>query len=262
MILSENLRHTPETEVRMLHGKRVIVTGAATGIGRATAIMAAARGARVAAFDVNDRDAATMIEEAERAGGIVRSWHVDVADEPQVRVAVADATDWLGGPPDALLHSAGILLGAGVDLEAFDEATWDSVIDVNLKGSFLVSKHVAPAMRAAGSGSIVLVASGAGVIGGSSSYAYGSSKGGVHGLAMVLRAKLEGTGVRVYDVAPGQVATPLKIRAAEELFAHDGDRANLESTMAKLVKPEGIAEVLVWLASDASADVTGTIFTR
>jgi NAD(P)-dependent dehydrogenase (short-subunit alcohol dehydrogenase family) len=246
----------------MLHGKRVIVTGAATGIGRATAIMAAARGARVAAFDVNDADAATMLAEVAAAGGVARSWHVDVADEEQVRTAVAEATEWLGGPADALLHSAGILLGAGVDLESFEEDTWDQVLDVNLKGSFLVSKHVAPGMRAAGSGSIVLVASGAGVIGGSSSYAYGSSKGGVHGLAMVLRAKLAGTGVRVYDVAPGQVATPLKIRAAEELFAQDGDRASFESTMASLVKPEGIAEVLVWLASDASADVTGTIFTR
>ncbi len=217
----------------MLHGKRVIVTGAATGIGRATAIMAAAR-----------------------------SWHVDVADEEQVRVAVAEATAWLGGGVDALLHSAGILQGAGVDIEDFDELTWDRVLDVNLKGSFLVSKHVAPGMRDAGSGCIVLVASGAGVIGGSSSYAYGSSKGGVHGLAMVLRGKLADTGVRVYDVAPGQVATPLKIRAAEELFAHDGDQALFDATMAKLVKPEGIAEVLVWLASDASADVVGTVFTR
>ncbi|MFN8619736.1 MAG: SDR family NAD(P)-dependent oxidoreductase [Chloroflexota bacterium] len=246
----------------MLQGKRVIVTGAATGIGRATAIMAAARGARVAAFDVNDADAATLIAEIGAGGGEARYWHVDVADEEQVGVAVADATAWLGGRIDSLLHSAGILQGAGVELEDFDELTWDRVLDVNLKGSFLVSKHVAPGMRDAGSGSIVLVASGAGVIGGSSSYAYGSSKGGVHGLAMVLRGKLADTGVRVYDVAPGQVATPLKIRAAEELFAHDGDRANFESTMAKLVKPEGIAEVLVWLASDAAGDVVGTIFTR
>jgi NAD(P)-dependent dehydrogenase (short-subunit alcohol dehydrogenase family) len=246
----------------MLQGKRIIVTGAATGIGRATAIMAAARGARVAAFDVNDRDAATMVEEVGREGGVVRAWHVDVADEAQVRASVADATGWLGGPADALLHAAGILLGAGIDLEAFDEDTWDRVIDVNLKGSFLLSKHVAPGMRAVRSGCIVLVASGAGVIGGSSSYAYGSSKGGVHGLAMVLRARLAGTGVRVYDVAPGSVATPLKIRVTEELFAQDGDRASYESQMAMLVRPEGIAEVLVWLASDASADVTGTIFTR
>jgi NAD(P)-dependent dehydrogenase (short-subunit alcohol dehydrogenase family) len=246
----------------MLNGKRVLVTGAATGIGRATAIMAAARGARVAAFDVNDADAATLLEEVAAAGGEARYWHVDVADEEQVRGAVAEATAWLGGRIDSLLHSAGILLGAGVDLEAFEETTWDQVVDVNLKGSFLVSKHVAPGMRDAGTGSIVLVASGAGVIGGSSSYAYGSSKGGVHGLAMVLRGKLADTGVRVYDVAPGQVATPLKIRAAEELYANDGDRANFEVTMAKLVKPEGIAEVLLWLASDAAGDVVGTIFTR
>lgn len=246
----------------MLDGKRIIVTGAATGIGRATALMAAARGARVAAFDVNDGDATAMVEEAIAGGGEARYWHVDVADEGHVRTAVAEATAWLGGTPDALLHSAGILLGAGVDLADFDEATWDPVIDVNLKGSFFLSKHVGAAMREAGSGVIVLLASGAGVIGGSSSYAYGSSKGGVHGLAMVLRAKLADTGVRVYDVAPGSVETPLKVRVTEELYAQDGDRAAYEAQMARLVRPEGIAEVLVWLASDASADVTGTIFTR
>jgi NAD(P)-dependent dehydrogenase (short-subunit alcohol dehydrogenase family) len=238
------------------------VTGAATGIGRATLLKTASLGARVAAFDVNDVDGSTAIAEAETAGADCRYWHVDVTLEDEVRAAVAEATAWLGGGPDALLHLAGILKGARVDIADFGEATWDDVVDVNLKGSFLVVKHVAPRMQRAGAGVIVLTASGAGVSGGSSSYAYGSSKGGVHGFAMVLRENLADQGVRVYDIAPGNVVTQLKLAVIEKTYAQTGDRDAYEAEMASLVKPEGIANVFAWLASDDSAEVTGTIFTR
>lgn len=245
-----------------LTGKRILVTGAASGIGRATVLKVAALGARVAAFDVNDAEAGRVVAEVTGAGGDCRSWHVDVVNEDAVRAAVDEASAWFGGPPDVLLHLAGILKGARVDLAEFPEATWDDVIDVNMKGSFLVSKHVAPRMQQAGAGVIVLTASGAGVTGGSSSYAYGSSKGGVHGLAMVLRANLAPHGVRVYDVCPGQVVTPMKVSVIEETLRLTGDVAAYEAEMASLVRPEGIANVMAWLASDDAADVTGTIFTR
>ena len=175
---------------------------------------------------------------------------------------MAEASAWLGGGPDVLLHLAGILKGARVDIVDFPVATWDDVIDVNLRGSFLVSKHVAGRMKQAGSGVIVLTASWAGVIGGSSSYAYGSSKGGVHGLAMVLRDRLADHGVRVHDVAPGQVLSPLKVSVVEEIYRETGDRAAYEAELAGLVEPEGIANVIAWLASDDANDVIGTIFTR
>jgi NAD(P)-dependent dehydrogenase (short-subunit alcohol dehydrogenase family) len=245
-----------------LDGKRIIVTGVATGIGRATLLKVASLGARVAAFDVNDADAASAMAEATSAGAECRYWHVDVANENEVADAVEAATTWLGGGPDALLHLAGILKGAHVEIGAFQEATWDEVVDVNLKGSFLLSKHVAPRMRALGAGVIVLTASVAGVTGGSSSYAYGSSKGGVHGLAMVLRADLARHGVRVHDVCPGQVVSPLKVRVIEESLRLTGDRAAYETEMASLIRPEGVASIMAWLASDDAADVVGTIFTR
>ena len=92
--------------------------------------------------------------------------------------------------------------GSRVDLAEFPEVTWDRVMDINLKGSFLVSKHVGARMQQNGTGVIVLTSSIAGVAGGSSSYAYGSSKGGVHGLAMVLRGHLADSGVRVNESAP------------------------------------------------------------
>jgi len=245
-----------------LKGKRVIVTGAASGIGRATLLKVAALGARVAAFDVNDAEARRVVDEVTGAGGDCRYWHVDVVNEDEVRTTVDEASAWLGGAADVLLHLAGILKGARVDLATFPEATWDDVIDVNLKGSFLVSKHVAPAMQQAGAGVIVLTASGAGVTGGSSSYAYGSSKGGVHGLAMVLRANLAPYGVRVHDICPGNVVTPMKVSVIEKTLIDTGDQAAYEAEMAGLVRPEGIANVMAWLASDEAADVTGTIFTR
>jgi NAD(P)-dependent dehydrogenase (short-subunit alcohol dehydrogenase family) len=245
-----------------LAGKRIIVTGAATGIGRATASEVAARGARVAAFDVNDADGATVVAGIAAAGGSARYWHVDVSVERDVEEAVTAATEWLGGGPDVLLHLAGILQGAKVDIAEFPEATWDRVIDVNLKGSFLVSKHVATRMQQLGSGVIVLTASIAGVVAPSSSYAYGSSKGGIHGLAMVLRGALAGRGVRVNDVCPGNVESPLKLATIEQIYQSTGDRAAYEAELAGLARPEGIARVMAWLASDDAADVTGTIFTR
>jgi NAD(P)-dependent dehydrogenase (short-subunit alcohol dehydrogenase family) len=245
-----------------LEGKRVIVTGAATGIGRATALTVAARGARVAAFDVNDEAGSSVVDEIVEAGGAARYWHVDVSIEDEVRAAVADATDWRSGGPDVLLHLAGILEGAWVDIAEFPETTWDRVLDINLKGSFLVSKHVSARMQQQGAGVIVLTASGAGVTGGSSSYAYGSSKGGVHGLAMVLRGHLADRGVRVNDVCPGNVVSPLKLEVIEQMYRKTGDRAAYEADLAGLVQPEGIANVFAWLASDEAALVTGTIFTR
>jgi len=245
-----------------LEGKRIIVTGAATGIGRATARAVAARGARVAAFDVNDTDAAAVVHAINQGAGSARYWHVDVSVEDEVQTAVTSATDWLGGGPDVLLHLAGILHGAWVDIADLPELTWDRVLDINLKGSFLVSKHVAARMQRNGAGVIVLTSSGAGVTGGSSSYAYGSSKGGVHGLAMVLRGHLVDKGVRVNDVCPGNVESPLKMEVIEEMYRQTGDRAAYEADIAGLVAPEGIANVMAWLASDEAAYVTGTIFTR
>jgi NAD(P)-dependent dehydrogenase (short-subunit alcohol dehydrogenase family) len=263
------VRVKPQTDLHKLEeemppdlkGKRIIVTGAATGIGRATALRVSAYGARVAAFDVNDPEGISTVNDINEAAGDARYWHVDVVDDAQVSGGVSAAAQWLGGV-DVLLHFAGVLQGANVELDEFPEATWDSVVDINLKGSFLIAKHVAGVMKKQKRGVIILTASGAGVTGGSSSYAYGSSKGGVHGLALVMQGYLGKHGIRVNDVAPGAVDTPLKVGQVKHTYSVTGDKEAYEKAMASLVSPDGVAKVYAWLASDEAEYVRGTVFTR
>ena len=244
-----------------LTGKRIIVTGAATGIGRSTTLRVSANGAKVAAFDINDTDGAATINDANEAGGDARYWHVDVRDETAVSGAVAAAETWLGGI-DVLIHVAGVLQGAAVELDEFPEDVWDTVLDINLRGSFVISKFVSGVMKKQGSGVIILTASGAGVLGGSSSYAYGSSKGGVHGLALVMEARLSEHGIRVNDVLPGAVATPLKITQVEAMHEAGGGVGDLEEKIDALVSPDDISKVYAFLASDDASMVKGSVRTR
>ncbi len=244
-----------------LRGKRALVTGASTGIGRATAIRIAAAGGRVALFDINDSDAESTLRIVRDSGGEARYWHVDVGEERGVSHCVDEAADWLGGGIDVLAHLAGILKGSGLEVTDVDDSIWDPVIEVNLKGSYIVVKYVARYMIAQRSGVVILTSSVAGVIGGSSSVAYGASKGGVHGFAMTLDAHLSGYGIRVNDVLPGSLETPLKIGATEEQLANTGDREAYENIMAGLSSPDGVASVITFLASDDADYVRGSVRT-
>ena len=242
-----------------LAGRRVLVVGAATGIGRAAALHMAGEGARVAAVDVNDEAGE---ETASAAPDRMRYWHADVCDGDQVRSSLAAAREWWGGPPQVLLHTAGVLKGASVDVGEFPDEIWDEVLGINLTGPFLVTKEVVPQMLAAGGGVVILVASGAGVVGGSSSFAYGSSKGGMHGLGLVLAASYADRGLRVHSVCPGAIATPLKKGQLRASAAHTGDTDSYDRRVAGLHPPELLAPLFTFLASDEAALVKGTIFTR
>ena len=244
-----------------LTGKRIIVTGTATGIGRSTMLRVSVNGAKVAAFDVNDAAGSATVSDANEAGGNARFWHVDVRDETAVSGAVAAAETWLGGI-DVLIHVAGVLQGAGVALDEFPEEMWDTVLDINLRGSFTISKYVSAVMKKQRSGVIILTASGAGVTGGSSSFAYGSSKGGVHGLALVMEANLEQHGIRVNDVLPGSVATPLKVLNVEQMHEAGGGEGSLKDKINALVSPDDISKVYAFLASDEASMVKGSVRTQ
>lgn len=244
-----------------LDGKRIILTGGATGIGRSTAIRVASEGAKVAFFDVNDSDADSTLSTITDAGGEARYWHVDVVDEAAVQNGVDEAVEWLGGGVDVLLSIAGVLKGAQVPIDEFPTDVWDFVLDINLKGTFLVVKHVTRHMIPAGAGTIIITSSGAGVTGGSSSYAYGSSKGGTHGLTMVLDSHLGKQGIRVNDVLPGSLDTPLKRAQVAAVRDASGDEENYGKMMDNLASPDGVASVMAFLASDEADYVRGSIRT-
>ena len=241
-----------------LHGKRVLITGGASGIGRAAAMTLAGYGARVLAVDVDDAAGRHLIDKAGRMGRDVSFVHADISLEFETAAAVDTAATDLGGI-DVLIHAAGIMSGQLEDIRDFGEATWDRVIDVNLKGAFFVAKHVAKVMVPAGV--IILVASKAGVTTGSGSYAYGASKGGVHGLTLTLDRHLAPHGIRVNDLCPGEIDTPLMRASLAEAASHGGDTVAIEQTLRRLTTPEAVADVLAFLASDAAACVRGTIFT-
>ena len=244
-----------------LDGKRIILTGGATGIGRATAIRVASEGAQVAFFDVNDADAESTLATITDVGGEARYWHVDVVEEAAVQSGVDEAVEWLGGGVDVLLSIAGVLQGVQISIDEFPTDMWDFVVDINLKGTFLVVKHVTRHMIPAGAGTIIITSSGAGVLGGSSSYAYGSSKGGTHGLAMVLDRQLSDHGIRVNDVLPGSLDTPLKRAQVAAVRDASGDEESYERMMANLASPDGVASVMAFLASDEADYVRGSIRT-
>jgi NAD(P)-dependent dehydrogenase (short-subunit alcohol dehydrogenase family) len=238
----------------------VIITGAASGIGRATAQVLAARGSRVFAIDLDDVAGHLLEQEAHDAAVAISYIRADVASGAQIQAAVATAAASLGGV-DALIAAAGIMRGQLQAIEDVEETTWDEVIDINLKGAFLSAKAVMPLMLDAGRGVIVLVGSKAGVSVGSGSYAYGASKGGIHGLALALDRHLSARGIRVHEVCPGDVDTPLLRRSVAEGVHHGGDPAAAAQLLARLTSPRAVAEVLAFLVTDAASAVRGTVFT-
>ena len=173
---------------------------------------------------------------------------------------VSAAENWLGGI-DVLIHLAGILQGGSVELDEFSLETWDRVLDVNLRGSFLMAKNVSAVMKKQKRGVIILTSSPAGVLGGSSSFAYGSSKGGVHGLTLVMQDALGKYGIRVNDVLPGSVNTPLKVDQVKHAYEVSGDRSTYEQTMDSLVSPDDVARIIVFMASDDADMLRGSVRT-
>ena len=244
-----------------LDGKKIVITGGATGIGRATAVHCASEGARVVVADVNRRDAEDCVAQIRSGGGEAWFLQADVSSESEVQSLMAEAERLLGGI-DVLVTAAGIARDALVPVDELLTEGWDRTISVNLKGAFLSAKHAVPALRRAGGGVIVLIASGAGVKGGSSMVAYGASKGGVNGLGMTLEARLAPDNIRVNVLCPGGITTPLKLYNIEEQARARGDAYRQEEQIALLGDPEGVARVLGFLVSDAADYVRGAIFTR
>ena len=235
----------------------IFIIGGATGIGRATATLCAQRGARVIIADVNE-----TAGKAVAASLHVPFHHLDVTREDEV-AAVVDKIAHSHGQINALIQTAGILQGAFVPIEEFEVELFRRVLDVNTVGSFLCAKYAAPLLRKSDKPALVLISSGA-AHSGSSSYAYGASKGGVSALGITLANKLAPEGIRVNVVCPGGIQTPMKLSVVEAEARRDGRNVDeaLASAAAELGNPIGIAQIIAFLVSPEADYMRGSINTR
>ena len=246
-----------------LDGKVAVITGGARGIGGATARLFAREGACVAIGDVIAAQGEELAASLRAEGGRAIFRRTDVTREDDCAALMAAATAEFG-KLDVLVCCAGVLRGAFLQPEELDEATFASVIDINIKGTYLAVRTAVPHLRHSGGGVVLLLASGAGVRGPSSSLAYGASKGGVHGLAMTLEPKLAPAGIRVHDICPGAIATRMKLDNVADgaRFAGKPVDEALSDAERSLGDPLGVARILVFLASNDADYVRGSIHTR
>ena len=238
-----------------LEKKVAIVVGAANGIGRATARAFAAAGAAVACADVEAAGVETTAAEIDQGGARALPVHLDVTDGASCRAAVAATVERFGGL-DVLMYGAADSDRAATVLE-MDEATWERVIRVNLTGAFLMVKAVIPAMIARGGGSVILIASQLGRVASPGRAAYCATKGALIQLAKVLAADHAAQGIRANTISPGAIETRRMLRRwkdMEEARAMMGPK----HLLGRLGRPDEIARAALYLASDASAFMTGS----
>lgn len=243
--------------------KVAVITGGSTGIGAATAIQYAESGGKVVIGDINELDGKETAKLIQRKGGEALFHKTDVTIEDDVNNLMKTAEDTFGRI-DTLVTSAGVLEGASVRIEDFEENTFDKVIDVNLKGTFFAIKYAAPIMGKTEGGVILCIASGAGIHGGSSSIAYASSKGGVNGLVMTAANHVGSHNIRIHTICPGGLATPLKLGQIAQSAKRDGNDPDqaIEKALKSLADPAGVARVLAFLASEEGSYVRGLVSTR
>jgi NAD(P)-dependent dehydrogenase (short-subunit alcohol dehydrogenase family) len=237
-----------------LEGQVALITGAGSGIGAATAARFAAEGASIAGLDIAKPADDAWAEVSASAPGTA-FYEADVRDEAAVKAAVDAAVERFGRM-DALVNAAGVVgFGSAHVLEVEE---FERVVDINLKGSFIVAKHVIPTMLEQGSGSIIHIASVEGLVGISGQLAYNASKGGVVLMTKNMALDYSPAGIRVNCICPGGVETPMTDMLKMDALKAIGDKLRAVHLLGRFAKPSEIAAAAFFLASDDASFVTGS----
>jgi NAD(P)-dependent dehydrogenase (short-subunit alcohol dehydrogenase family) len=242
---------------KQLYGKTALITGGASGIGRATALLFASEGAAVGIVDLNQEPGQEVAREISTAGGRAIFERADVTRSADCRGVVERIVHEFGGI-HILFNNAGIIRRASI--VEISEEDWDAVMAVNVRSVFLMSREVIPIMARAGGGSIINTASGWGLAGGPRAVAYCASKGAVVLLTKAMALDHGRQKIRVNCICPGDTDTPMLRNEARQLGeVEDRFLADAASRpLGRMGKPEEIAQAALYLASDAASFVTGT----
>lgn len=238
-----------------LAGKRALLIGAATGIGRACVEDFAKNGAALVIADINEAAMADAVDLARALGANAHGIRCDVRDEASVRDAVAFAEKELGGL-DTLAFFAGLMRTGNID--TFDAEIWDAIFNINARGTFFAAKYGAPALTRAGGGSFITTASLAGLRGAPGMTAYAAAKGAVIAFTTALAQELAPSNIRVNSVLPGWIDTPFNNPAIDYMGGADSHGAIVKRIvpLGRQGTPAEVAPMYTFLASEESRYIT------
>lgn len=242
-----------------LKDKVMVITGAANGIGKSTSLIAAKHGAKIAVTDIQSTDGQVVVEEILRLGGQAHYWNMDTTNEEQVIQTVSNIEEFWG-PVDVLVNNAGVA-GLGQPTHETQKEDWLKVLDVNLTGCFLCTKHIVPSMMKSRGGSIVNISSVYGMVCSPNTAAYSASKGAIRSMTKADALTYAEYHIRVNSIHPGHIWTKLLENYGQQLpQGSEAFKKELETLypLGRLGTPEDVAKSIVFLASDEAQFITGS----